>query len=721
MRKTLNPLKKVSPELICIFCASLLFFSLFSVSALAEDVTSSASITNASGKISTALASKTAETSENEKIPVIIALTDQNIAFNTADGKTKIEKDQKDLMKFLEDEKSKNKVEKIKSIRIVNAVAARVTPEVLASLAERPDVWKVELDEVISIVDGPELNSEEVEVSTPTQNVASANAWGVDKIEAPAVWQQGIRGNGILVAVVDTGIDTTHPDLDDLDDNPSTNDPKVVGWIDYVNSNSSPYDDHGHGTHVSGTISGTGAKGVNTGVAPGTKLIGAKVFDSSGSGYMSDCILAFEWAVNNKVQIISYSGGGGHDWAFTETINNVVAAGVVPVIAAGNSGSESSTVNCPGDELNSFTVGATDSSDVIAYFSSRGPVTLDGQTYIKPDFSAPGVSVTSTVPGGGYEAWDGTSMATPQVSGTVALMLERNPALTPAQIKQKLESTAVDLGSAGKDNDYGSGRINAYKAIFGNPQKPVANFTSNVTSGNAPLDVVFTDKSTGIPTTWNWSFGDGINSTQQNPTHKYSKAGNYTVVLTASNSAGSSKITKSSYIKVTSVTKPIANFTSNVTSGNVPLDVAFTDKSTGAPTAWSWSFGDGTNSTVQNPTHKYSKAGNYTVTLTASNSAGSNKITKSSYIKVKTVTKPVANFTSNVTSGYAPLNAAFTDKSSGTPTSWNWSFGDGMNSAIQNPTHAYSKAGNYTVTLTASNSAGSNKITKSSYIKVIKR
>jgi len=172
---------------------------------------------------------------------------------------------------------------------------------------------------------------------------------------------------------------------------------------------------------------------------------------------------------------------------------------------------------------------------------------------------------------------------------------------------------------------------------------------------------------------------------------------------------------------VTTVTKPVANFTSNITSGYAPLNVAFKDKSTGTPTAWKWSFGDGMNSTVQNPTHKYSKAGNYTVVLTASNSAGSSKITKSSYIKVQAFTRPVANFTSNITSGYTPLNVAFKDKSTGSPTSWKWTFGDGINSTTRNPTHKYSKAGNYTVTLTAINSAGSNKITKSSYIKVIKR
>ena len=156
---------------------------------------------------------------------------------------------------------------------------------------------------------------------------------------------------------------------------------------------------------------------------------------------------------------------------------------------------------------------------------------------------------------------------------------------------------------------------------------------------------------------------------------------------------------------------PVAAFSASPTSGYAPLNVSFTDKSTNNPTSWKWTFGDGTNSTSKNPIHKYSTKGNYTVSLTATNTAGSNTTTKTNYIKVLAVIKPVANFTSNVTSGYAPLTVAFTDKSKNNPTSWKWNFGDGTNSTLQNPTHKYSTKGNYTVTLTASNSAGSSTVT----------
>ena len=164
---------------------------------------------------------------------------------------------------------------------------------------------------------------------------------------------------------------------------------------------------------------------------------------------------------------------------------------------------------------------------------------------------------------------------------------------------------------------------------------------------------------------------------------------------------------------------PVAAFTASPTSGYASLKVAFTDKSTGTPTSWNWNFGDGTSSTVRNPAHTYSKAGKYTVTLTVKNSKGSNKITKYNYITVLAPLKaPVAAFTASPTSGYASLKVAFTDKSTGTPTSWNWNFGDGTSSTVRNPVHTYSKTGKYTVTLTVKNSKGSNKITKYNYITV---
>ena len=197
--------------------------------------------------------------------------------------------------------------------------------------------------------------------------------------------------------------------------------------------------------------------------------------------------------------------------------------------------------------------------------------------------------------------------------------------------------------------------------ITSKPPIPVANFWGSPKSGDAPLNVSFTDISTGEPTAWSWSFGDGTYSAQQNPVHTYSAAGIRTVALTVSNAAGVWSMTKPNYINVTASQKPVANFWGTPTSGNAPLNVTFTDNTTGEPTAWDWSFGDGTYSTVKNPSHTYSAAGNYTVKLTASNTAGVSTQTKTNYINLVTaLQKPVANFWGSPKSGNTPLIVAFT-------------------------------------------------------------
>jgi len=252
------------------------------------------------------------------------------------------------------------------------------------------------------------------------------------------------------------------------------------------------------------------------------------------------------------------------------------------------------------------------------------------------------------------------------------------------------------------------------------PTKLLAAFSASPTSGNAPMKIAFTDNSTGSPTSWRWSFGDGTYSTSRDPVHTYSKAGKYTVSLTVRNKAGSNTATKSGYINVGAPLKaPVAAFSASPTSGNAPVKVAFTDRSTGSPTSWRWSFGDGNTSTQQNPEYTYSKAGKYTVSLAVKNAVGSNTVRKSGYINVVAPLKiPVAAFSGSPTSGKAPLKVQFTDRSTESPTSWRWSFGDGTYSTSRNPIHTYGKAGKYTVTLMARNAAGSNTKTMSGYITV---
>ena len=198
----------------------------------------------------------------------------------------------------------------------------------------------------------------------------------------------------------------------------------------------------------------------------------------------------------------------------------------------------------------------------------------------------------------------------------------------------KSTQLANETGHISWNNDVWSEHI--YTVIL---SPPVAAFSASPLSGAATTYVTFTDESTLGPTSWLWNFGDGTTSTLQNPVHTYSTNGTFTVNLTVSNAAGSDSEVKTDYITITDVVyAPVANFSANVTSGALPLDVLFTDSSTNTPTSWLWNFGDGTTSTDQNPTHTYSTDGSYTVTLTASNAAGSNTYIKSSYIQAGTTT-----------------------------------------------------------------------------------
>ena len=272
--------------------------------------------------------------------------------------------------------------------------------------------------------------------------------------------------------------------------------------------------------------------------------------------------------------------------------------------------------------------------------------------------------------------------------------------------------TLTASNTAGSDTATQTGYVTVSSVATG----PVASFVSTVTTGTTPLTVQFVDSSTNSPKTWAWSFGDGGTSTLQNPSHTYLAAGTYTVTLTATNTAGSNTVTQTGYIVVSAVsTIPVASFLSTAVSGTVPCTVQFLDYSTNTPVSWVWSFGDGNTSTLQNPSHTYLAAGTYTVTLTATNTAGSNTATKSGYITV-TYAVPITGFTSNVTTGTTPLYVQFTDISTNTPTSWSWTFGDGGTSTLQNPVYEYTDEGTNTVTLTATNSAGSNTTSTTGYI-----
>jgi PKD repeat protein len=271
----------------------------------------------------------------------------------------------------------------------------------------------------------------------------------------------------------------------------------------------------------------------------------------------------------------------------------------------------------------------------------------------------------------------------------------------------------VIIGLAGSVQAQGSTGTEAKSGYIEVGLYPYADFSANPVSGAPPLAVAFTDMSGGsTPRTYQWSFGDGGTSTAASPAHTYTTAGIYTVTLTITNSYGTDSETKAEYIRVG--VGPVADFGATPLSGNLPLAVTFRDMSTGNPNSWSWTFGDGGTSTAQNPSHTYTKAGTYGVTLTVTNAFGRSTKTRAGYIT--TGLPPTADFTSGARTGAVPLTVMFMDASAGRPTSWSWNFGDGTTSTQQNPSHTYTGAGTYAVTLTARNAYGADSETKAGFV-----
>jgi PKD repeat protein len=233
---------------------------------------------------------------------------------------------------------------------------------------------------------------------------------------------------------------------------------------------------------------------------------------------------------------------------------------------------------------------------------------------------------------------------------------------------------------------------------------PAADFTWSPTVPGVGESVQLTDLSLNNPDTWSWDFGDGATSSEQNPSHAWSATGTYDITLTVSNAAGSDSVTR----QITVADDPVADFTWSPQAPAVGDTVQFTDTSRGSPDSWSWDFGDGATSSAQNPSHAYTAVGSYEVSLTVSNAAGTDTVVRS-LIAGRT---PVAAFSWSPVAPGAGEAVQFLDQSGNDPTSWSWDFGDGGSSAEQSPSHTYTEAGAYTVTLSVSNAAGSDSLSQ---------
>ncbi len=302
------------------------------------------------------------------------------------------------------------------------------------------------------------------------------------------------RGEGMVIAIIDTGIDNNHMDLDDND---PYNTYKVIAFRDIINGQNdltvpvTAYDDHGHGTHCASIAAGTGegSSGTYRGVAYAAQLVGVKVLNSQGSGTEQQILDGMQWVIDNKntysIDVVSMSLGSNSPTASDGTdalcvmADAIMDAGMVLCVAAGNHGWPEflygyNKICSPAASKKAITVGSVNDDGTWSSFSNEGP-TADNR--IKPDVMAVGASVTAAEAGttNQYVQYSGTSMATPTAAGIAALLRQANPSLTPAEIKQIMENTALDKGAVGKDNTYGSGIIqtkNALDYITGGTNNP---------------------------------------------------------------------------------------------------------------------------------------------------------------------------------------------------------------------------------------------------------
>jgi len=361
---------------------------------------------------------------------------------------------------------------------LIDSIAGSVAVEDIGKLSKLPGVVMIELDGILEIV-----NSDAKEVH------------GVGAIYE----ETGYNGSGSVVAIIDTGIDGEHVGLDDLDDDNSTDDPKIIAFFDAVNNASAtdgdvvPYDDHGHGSHCAGTTAGTGAPTYdNPGMAPQAQLVGVKVLDGGGSGSFAGVMLGMEWTVekrhdfNIRAASMSLGGFGLIEWTSSEEesvnrmANEMVRNGIALFIAAGNS-AVSAQIGTPGSAEDVITVGALDKDTKIAVYSSQGP-TEEGR--VKPNIAFVGSSVMSVEAntGTGYRSMSGTSMATPGAAGVAALMYQANPDLSPFDIRNIMQETSTyrqchymganepcaedGIPKNRQNNVYGHGQVEALPAVM---------------------------------------------------------------------------------------------------------------------------------------------------------------------------------------------------------------------------------------------------------------
>ena len=440
---------------------------------------------SSAGEVSRGLSEALGKKASNIMVPVIVRMSAQtNLSRETRDiprgekglrlkrvmqalKKTALKRPQS-IIDFIQRERSLGHLDRYIPYWIFNGFALRATPDVIEKIA----LW----DDVEIVTEDFPIPRPSLSLSTPLQTPA-CDSWNIEKIRAPEVWDRGYDGSGVVVGIIDTGVDVAHPDLANSFRGGSNS------WFDPHGEHTFPVDAAGpytgHGTHVAGIMVGGDSSGFPIGVAPGAQWIAARIWNDAGDEALSsDVHNIFQWFMDpdgdpetdDAPDVINNSWGfklfDAFPWCLPDLQDDVRAwreAGIIPVFSAGNAGPWFFSGESPGNYPETIAVGASDLFDRVAFFSSRGPCNCDLRIF--PDIVAPGFYICSSAPKGRYRTISGTSQAAPHVVGTIALMLSADPDLTMEEIESKLKITAQPVGLFRPNFTSGWGRLDALKAV----------------------------------------------------------------------------------------------------------------------------------------------------------------------------------------------------------------------------------------------------------------